>query len=322
MKIDCRGLIKVLNDAIERNYVFHDVALKITAHLNQRLNRGGYDCYEEHSTLATVITDDIYEVSRDHHLRVRYNPGTVSNPEDDSMTITREMIEEMSYELAEENFGFDKVERLQGNIGYIHLRYFAPAEIGGETATAAMSFISHTTSLILDLRGNHGGVPSMVDLLCGYLFRPSIHLDSLYWAKQGRTEQHWSLPYVPGKHYGTKPVYVLISDTTFSAAEEFAYTLKHYQRATLIGEKTPGGANPGRAFQITSDFEVFVPLGHAVHPITNSNWEGIGVIPDISLPAEDAFDHAYRMALQNALSTTTSTAARAEINAALEQTTA
>lgn len=320
MTIECHELIKVLNDTIERNYVFPDVAFKITEYLRRKLNGGAYDCYDEHSTLASVITNDIYEACRDHHLRVKYSPGTLSKPEDDSMTFTHEILEKMSQEFALENFGFNRVERLRGNIGFIQLRYFAPAEIGGETATAAMNFISHTTSLILDLRDNHGGVPSMVDLLCGYFFRPSVHLDSLYWAKQNSIEQHWSLPYVAGKHYGTKPVYVLVSDSTFSAAEELAYTLQQYHRATLIGEKTPGGANPGRGFQITSDFEVFVPMGQAVHPITKSNWEGIGVNPDINVPAGEAFDHAYQMALKHALSSVTSVSARADVEAALEQT--
>ena len=125
-----------------------------------------------------------------------------------------------------------------------------------------------------------------------------FHLNSLYWREGNVTEQYWTLPYVPGKKFGDKPVYVLTSKDTFSGGEEFAYNLKTRQRATLIGETTGGGAHPGTAYRLHPHFDVFIPNGRAVNPITGSNWEGTGVTPDIPINQEQAFTVAYGMALK------------------------
>ncbi len=193
------------------------------------------------------------------------------------------------------------VERLDGNIGYVELRAFFPAEApgAGDAAAAAMRLLAHTGALIIDLRRNHGGDPSMVALLSSYLFSESVHLNSLYWRANDFTQQFWTFPYVPGPRFVDKPVYVLTSGETFSGAEEFTYNLKNLKRATIVGETTGGGAHPGDDFPITPHFGVWVPTGRAVNPITGTNWEGTGVAPDIRVPADEALDVAYAAALRH-----------------------
>ena len=61
------------------------------------------------------------------------------------------------------------------------------------------------------------------------------------------------------------PVYVLTSNKTFSAAEEFTYNLKNLKRATIIGETTGGGAHPGGVMPVAERFNMFVPTGRASH---------------------------------------------------------
>src|SRR5262249_27539808 len=143
----------------------------------------------------------------------------------------------------------------------------------------------HSRALIFDLRRNGGGSPNMVQLITSYLFDPEIrHLNSFYIRPMDKHIQFWTLPYVPGKRLPTVPVYVLTSGYTFSGAEEFAYNLKQMQRATLIGETTGGGANPGAPFPVHSGLIVFIPGGRAINPITQTNWEGTGVAPDMEVP--------------------------------------
>src|SRR5262249_37311884 len=174
----------------------------------------------------------------------------------------------------------------------------------GETAAAAMSFLANTDALIIDVRKNGGGSPGMVALVCSYLFdgRPR-HLNSLAWRKSGGEEvqQWWRLPYVPGKRYIDKDVYVLTSKRTFSAAEEFTYNLQTQKRATIVGEATGGGAHPGGPQPINDHFAVWIPSGRAVNPITKTNWEGTGVKPDIEVPADQALKTAHLTALKKAL---------------------
>jgi len=199
-----------------------------------------------------------------------------------------------------DNYGLHKVERLPGNVGVLDIREFHIASWGGETAVAAMNFLANTDILIVDLRKCRGGDPDMIALLSSYLFgEERVHLNSLYWRAEDTTDQYWTLPHVPGKRFGNKPVYVLISNDTFSGGEEFAYNFKTRQRATLIGETTKGGAHPGSPYRLHSHVEVFIPNGRAINPITGTNWEGTGVTPDISIPQEQAFKMAYTMALKS-----------------------
>jgi C-terminal processing protease CtpA/Prc len=198
-----------------------------------------------------------------------------------------------------DNFGFQKVERLPGNVGYIELSGFLPAEVGGDTAAAAMNFVANADALIIDVRKNGGGAPSMVALLCTYLFGPEPrHLNDLYFRPSDSTHQWWTMPYVPGKRFENKPVYVLTSKRTFSAAEEFTYNLKTQKRATIVGETTGGGANPGGMRPLGENFVMFVPSGRAINPITKTNWEGTGVTPDVPVTADLALKTAHLKALK------------------------
>jgi hypothetical protein len=93
-------------------------------------------------------------------------------------------------------------------------------------------------------------------------------------------------------------VYVLTSHDTFSGSEELAYDLKTQKRATIVGEVTGGGANPRDVFPLPDSFSIFVPTGSAVNPITKTNWEGVGVQPDVVVPADKALDMAHYLALK------------------------
>jgi C-terminal processing protease CtpA/Prc len=172
-------------------------------------------------------------------------------------------------------------------------------EYGGETAVAAMNFLSNTDAIIIDLRNNGGGSPAMIQLITSYLFGSNpIHLNSFYWRPNDVNSQTWTLPHVSGKRSPDTPVYVLTSGGTFSAAEEFSYNLKNLERATLIGATTGGGAHPGGSVVATDRFMVWVPTGRAINPITNTNWEGTGVSPHIEVPAAEALDVAHMKALE------------------------
>ena len=202
------------------------------------------------------------------------------------------------------NYGFQKVERLPGNIGYVEFRGFFDPEGGAETVASVFNFLSNTDAIIFDLRKNGGGDPRMVALICSYLFGAEpVHLNDLHWreGRGERVEEFWTLKDVAGKRYTGKDVYVLTSGYTFSGAEEFSYNLKNLKRATLIGETTGGGANPGGGNRLSAHFGAFIPTGRAVSPVTRTNWEGTGVEPDVKVPAEQALRTAQIMALKGAV---------------------
>lgn len=127
----------------------------------------------------------------------------------------------------------------------------------------------------------------MRQLICSYFFdKPTLLIDS--YDRNGKSEQQWTLPFVPGPKMNRIPIYVLISRQTFSAAEGFAFCLKNRGRATIIGERSGGGAHSVEYYHFPQEsITIRVPNRRSVDPVTNSNWEGAGVEPDIQVPAFD-----------------------------------
>jgi retinol-binding protein 3 len=284
-------------------YVFPYVAVKMEKAVRDRAAKGEYDRITDGNEFAKKLTDDLRAVSKDKHLSIHAMadgvPDQAVNP-----TPTPEQRATMRANAARVNFGFEKVERLQGNVGYIDIRGFTSPEVGAETATAAMNFIANSDALIVDLRRNGGGEPAMIAYLTSYLFDAPTHLNDIYTEQTKSTQNWWTLPYVPGPKFGgKKPIFVLTSNYTFSGGEEFAYNLKNLKRGTIIGETTGGGAHPVRPFKVSNRFAVGVPFARAISPITKTNWEGTGVAPDIAMPADQAFDHAYKLAIESLIQT-------------------
>ena len=295
-------LVKRLNEA----YVFPEVAAKLEQAL--RSHETEYAQITSARQFAEKLTADLRAVSHDKHLGVRYSFQPIPVRAGDDQEPTASEREQIRQQLDGINYGFERVERLPGNIGYIDLRGFAPAEIGGgETVAAAFNFLAHTNALIIDLRKNGGGDPKQVARICSYLFGSEpVHLNDLHWrdGKGERVEEFWTQKDVPGRRYEGKDVYILTSNYTFSGAEEFANNLKTLKRATVIGETTGGGANPGGGNRLSEHFGAFIPTGRAVNPITKTNWEGTGVEPDVKVPADQALHVAQLSVLKKSLETT------------------
>ena len=290
--------VERVSAALNENYVFPDVAKKMETAIRQKLKAGAYDKLSNSAEFARALTRDLQEVSKDKHLSIHYAPSAPPGM-DSSGRPDPAVQEQQRRDMASRNFGFEKVERLAGNVGYLDLRGFMGAELAGETAISAMNFLAHSDAVIIDLRKNGGGSPSMVQFLTSYFFEEPTHLNSFYIRKGNTTQQFWTSAHVAGKRMTDVPVYVLTSPRTFSAAEEFTYNLKNLKRATIVGETTGGGAHPVTPhFLADVHLVAVVPFGRAVNPITGTNWEGTGVTPDIQVPADQALEAAHRDALK------------------------
>lgn len=310
--IDARERTEVIEGALtqlERAYVFPDVAKKMSAAIRARVERREYDDITSAQAFAKTLTDHLREVSRDKHLRVLYSATPLPREAQEPSPDERARFVENARRA---NFGFERIERLPSNVGYLNLRGFSGMPEAGETAIAAMNFLANTEALVVDLRQNGGGAPAMIGLISSYLFDEEVHLNDFYWRESDSTRQFWTSPHVQGRRYGgQKPVFVLTSSRTFSAAEEFTYNLKNLKRATIVGETTGGGAHPGGVRRITDNFGVWVPTGRAINPITKTNWEGVGIEPDVKVEAHLALKTAHLDALKK-LRTAASEAPRQE----------
>jgi C-terminal processing protease CtpA/Prc len=258
--------------------------------------RAGRDRYlrlDDRQAFADAVSADLVAATGDLHLKLRVNTTSAQvaalSPEDEAKLQAR---------LA---YGLMTIRRLPGNIGYLKLRNFAADEEGARMIDAAMLLLKDTDALIIDLRENTGGGGAADERLLGHLSRDPIPMAVIQWRElDGGFTTMTRQPSAPagGPLYADKPVFLLIANRTFSAAEEFAYDLQAAKRATLVGETSRGGGNPSnRPVDLGAGLSAFVPNGRVTHPTTGGGWEGVGVRPEVATPPNEALTEAYRRAL-------------------------
>ncbi|MFJ2155309.1 S41 family peptidase [Streptomyces sp. NPDC087856] len=277
---------------LTEHYVFPDIAEQLAALLHRRLAEGAYDV-DDAEEFARLVTEDLQSANGDRHLRLKHHADPVPPKQGAAnlAAIRRDFDNSLG--------GAPRVELLNGGVAVLELApMLFPLEWAAEPLSAALTLASRAQALIIDLRANRGGDPDAVAFVCSYLLDERTHLNSMYWRAGDRTEQSWSLPHVPGTRFGgTKPLYVLSSANTFSAAEELAYDLQQLGRAVVVGERTRGGAHPCEGWTVHPHLEATVPVGRAINPVSGTNWEGTGVQPDVPCAAADSLTQAHTLAL-------------------------
>jgi C-terminal processing protease CtpA/Prc len=285
-------LVEAIIKRLSEGYIFPERAARAASLLRTGLEQRVYA-----STLGPELCDrvsaDLYEATNDKHLRLLWHESA------DGSRDGAELIAELRAQFRLENQGVRRVERLPGNIGLIELTIIPEASSGGLALVAAMQLVQYTHALIFDLRPTRGGSPDGVAILASFLFPDGdVHLSDIVEGPRGPTRQYWTSAYLPGPRYLDRPVYVLTSANTFSGGESLAYDLQALARATVVGETTRGGAHPSEVVSLTEHIELRLPVARSINPITDSNWESVGVQPDLPTQAADAMEVAYRAALE------------------------
>lgn len=302
-KKEKNNIISSIQTNLNTTYISEVVSKKMITKLNNNLTSKKYREILDPLEFAQVLTKDLQDASLDLHLKVRFEPKRIAQKKHiTSNEMQLEMEKRIAKRMSEINYGFTEIKILNGNIGYLNLRMFADAKYAKQAATAAMNFLSNTNAIIIDLRKNEGGVPSMVQLLSSYFFDETpVLLSNFYERQTDKKTQLYSFAHVDGKRSTNKHVYILTSKNTFSAAEAFTYTMKHLDKATVVGEVTKGGANRTKRINLNDDFTISVPYIESIHPITKTNWEGKGVQPFIKTSEKDAFVAAYIAAINKTI---------------------
>lgn len=277
-------VVEAAAKVLREGYVYPEVGERTAIRLSATLAAGGYDTIEDPVAFASRLSADMRDVAHDDHLNIFAQngpgPGDELGPE------------------PPQKKGFVRVDRLPGNVGYIKVVGFPNADGIKPMADAAMRMVARTKAVIIDVRQNFGGNPTGVAYLVSFFLggRKQVHLNDVVWRDSGTNTTHTDSTWTSATptHYLGRPVYVLTGRQTFSAGEEFAYDLQALNRATLVGEVTRGGANPGTLAPLASGFDIFIPTGRAENPITKTNWEGRGVRPDVRVPAGAALKVALR----------------------------
>jgi len=304
-------------DAIAGNFYDTERGAAIAEELREAARVGAFSDVATRDELAEAMTARLRE--EDRHFAVMWIPADRRRPETDGEGRHDPSSEDIAL-MKRGNFGFQTVKVLPGNIGYIDLREFAPASLAAPTAIAALDFIDHTDAIIFDLRQNGGGAPSMVQFLISHFLDPDedVLINTFVAANLEYPDQLRALSYPPAGARPDVPLYVLTSARTGSAGEAMPYHLKALERAVIVGERTYGAGNPGGMIPAGEGWAVFVSTGSARNPVTGTNWEGVGVEPDIAVPASDALNVAMRDALNGLIEAAGTPERRTELEWARE----
>ena len=283
-------VLQALEKKLDANYVFPDVAARINTALAAKA--GAYAGAATAVDFGDMLSKDLRALGDDRHFRVFFDPDFHPRQTPDAVPSAEDMARQR-VEAAELAYGVEKVMRLPGNVAYVELRGFGPTELVASAYASTLALVQGSDALILDLRRNGGGSPTSVALWMSYFFAQGDerHLNDIYTRSTNETQQFWTTTAV-GERYA-KPVWVLVSSRTFSGGEECAYDFQTQKRATLVGETTGGGANAGDRFGLGHGLVANIPTARAINPVTHTNWEHVGVKPDVEVPAAQAQQAAY-----------------------------
>lgn len=303
-------IIEKVAKIMKDKYVFEEVGNKMSDFLVQQHNERKYDSITDIKEFCQKLTSDLRQISNDKHLFVFYSPEEAKEVAARNKSLSKNEIKKIEdyYELSESrsNYGFNKVEILVGNIGYIDIDYFSSSVNANNKVDNIIGFVENTDAIIIDLRDNGGGGGSGADqLLMSYFFGDErVPFSGVYYRETDRIHESWSNHDTKCKKLPNIDLYILTNSNTFSAAEFIAYSLQVLNRAVIIGEVTKGGAHPVDVLIVKGDILTQVSIGNSINPITNSNWEETGVIPEVTSPSDSALTVAYKMALKKIMDRT------------------
>lgn len=292
--------VQRLATALEENYVFPDFARRYAQTIRAKLLAGGYTNLGEN--FAATVTADLQAVHPDRHLRIGRSPSPGgSGPRMMRTPSSSSQIDASGW--------------IADGVAFISFRSFPGDPETLETLRRFLQLHQDARALIFDLRNNRGGGTAELDLISSWIFaRETLLLagDTRLEVDQRRESPvpdrptlrratgpagvvrrlQYAVPSEPATPLRSARVFVLVSSHTASAAEHFAMALKRTQRATLIGETTAGFGNYGEAVDIGYGYIAFIPIGRTFDPDTGEGWEGVGVVPNVSVPAERALEEA------------------------------
>lgn len=257
------------------HYVLPEMAAQLSAALIHAETAGRFH-HQSKQQLVDEVGHWLRSVGKDSHLGLEL---TVQYGE---VTYIRHETDEKCYN----NFAFEKLEILPGNIGYLKLGAV-------DVAAQALQFLSRTDALIIDLRESAGGSPELVR----YLLSHFLPADTLLWQLESRSAEQTEevRAQVVLQKQLQMPLYVLQSANQVSAAEFFSYALQQQGRATVIGETSAGLAHYTGAMAVTDWLFVRIPLARPLFPKNADNFEQRGVEPDVKVPAAQALQQALKL---------------------------
>lgn len=326
---DKHKIIKELSDIIQKNYVLQDSVGYLVSELKKARHTKKYLTDHTADEFATYLLQLLRSITQDVHFAVLHDqkmfalalamqrvPNGASGPP--NMSVGGRNLGD-----PRKNFFFNKLEILQGNVGYLNIEQMPPLEAAKATVDASMAFLKHTDALIIDLRSNPGGVGGFIPYLISYFVPKQKQL--LYtraFMAWDSTSYHYTHEDLGEERYLDKPVYILTSRFTGSAATNMTYTMKSFDLATIVGENTGSGyrgAHSATLFALKHNLVALVPIGKVINAKTKTNWRSNGVDPHIICEPTQSLDVAHKNAIKVLMQQSQSPELKSELQEVLDK---
>lgn len=322
-----QDILEEFSKHISENYVLQDSVPLILAELKKSRKSAEFAKDYNKDSFASYLTVLLRGITQDAHFAVLHNPSLFKTAQllqsgDGDVNMQNMAIGNRSLSNVRRNFFFRKLEILEGNVGYLKLEQMPALEEAKATVDAAMQFLSYTDGMIIDLRGNRGGVGGFIPYLMSYFFEEENKLlytrEYLAWDSVSHHRTHKELPL---DRYLSKPIFILIDRFTGSAATNMAYCMSSFERAILFGENTGSGyrgAHSASIYPLGQDLVGLIPIGRVMNAKTQTNWRAKGVDPDFPCDPEDALEIALKEMLNNLEQESTDEEVKKELREALK----
>jgi hypothetical protein len=312
-------LLSALTKDLHKYYVSASLADKMSNTIMLKFSNGGYNSTSNLDEFAYEITKDLRIVSNDNHILIMPPYVRNLNSSDSLKTYSSEGEKTKIKYNESHSFGsncYGEIKIMAGKIGYLEIRNFNSRSSREEARESLslnriFSFFKNTNSLIIDLRENSGGANTEVLNFCSFFSeRPNNYFittkrffrydSSGVGVEISDQKRYFTNKNVTNKSIKGKKIFILISQRTFSAAELAAYKIKKYMpESIIVGERTTGGGNGHDGIRFQMYYSGIIPLYQGIdEEYENYNFQGIGITPDILANADEAFDIAYKKALE------------------------
>lgn len=295
--VDANRIAREVRDAIAANYVLTGKIPAIAAALDAGIASGRYAGLADRP-LAERLNQDLTEAAHDKHLSIQFDPAHASmmngamgdevNEGPEWERIARSM-----------NHGVAELKLMEGNVRYMNLVGFAwTGDSSARVLDNAIGFLGAGDAVVIDLRYNGGGSPKAIEYLFSHFVEPGQPLMTFYMGGGKAPQQHDALAELPAGRLLGKPLYVLTSRMSISAAEAFAALVKDYGVGEIVGETTAGAAYRNSFFPIAGQYLLSVSVGRGEVGPSKLDWEGTGIEPTVAIDAGNALEAAHMNALR------------------------
>jgi hypothetical protein len=295
--VDSNSIAREVKATVEANYVLTDKIAAIAAALDEGIASGRYTGLSDRE-LADRLNQDLASAAHDKHLGIQFDPARASmlnGPMGDEVHEGPQW-ERMARSM---NHGVAELRLMDGNVRYMNLVGFAWT--GDRSAAAldnAMGFLAQGDAVVIDLRHNGGGSPRAIEYLFSHFVEPGKPLMTFYMGGGNAPQHHTAVSTLPAGRLLGKPLYVLTSRMSISAAEAFAALVKDYGVGEVVGETTAGAAYRNSFFPIAGRYLLSVSVGRGEVGPSKVDWEGTGIAPTIAADMGNALDAAHLAALR------------------------